>query len=83
VSSQICSHCGAPRKTSAPACPFCQTLFAGEVGPPPVAGVPAALLAEIDNGNLIAAIKMHRQVFKTSLRDAKDAVEAIAAKRRR
>jgi hypothetical protein len=33
--------------------------------------------------NLIAAIRIHRQVFKSSLLEAKEAVEAIAAKRRR
>jgi hypothetical protein len=84
MSSQACTVCGAPRRTSAPACPFCQTLFVGEAGPAaPVPDVPAALLAEVDKGNLIAAIRIHRQMFKTSLRDAKEAVEAIAAKRRR
>jgi hypothetical protein len=48
-----------------------------------VPAVPATLLAEIDKGNLIAAIRIHRQTFNSSLRDAKEAVEAIAARRRR
>jgi hypothetical protein len=84
VSTQHCTVCGAPRTTCDPACRFCHTLFAGEsAGPAPVPDVPASILAEIDRGNLIGAIKIHRQSFGTSLRDAKNAVEAIAAKRRR
>ena len=84
MGSQVCTVCGAPRTSGAAACPFCKTLFAGEAGPaPPAPGVPAALLAELDRGNLISAIKIHREVFKTSLREAKEAVEALAASRRR
>jgi ribosomal protein L7/L12 len=82
MNSQVCTVCGAPRKNAGPACPYCRTLYAGEAGPPaPAPEMPAALLVELDRGNLIAAIKIHRQVFKSSLRDAKEAVEALAARR--
>ena len=84
MTSQVCSVCGAPRTTSAAACPFCKTLFDGAAPPPPAdPRVPAELIAELDRGNLIAAIKVHRQVFKSSLREAKQAVEALVASRKR
>ena len=36
------------------------------------------LLAEIDGGNLIGAIKVYRELTGVGLKEAKDAVEAIA-----
>ena len=39
------------------------------------------LLAEIDGGNLIAAIKVYRELTGVGLKEAKDAVEGIAETR--
>ncbi len=91
--SQLCAVCGAPRTTSDAACPFCRTLFASipAVAGAPVdpsaaavaAGWPPALIAELDADNLIGAIKIYRETYKTSLKEAKEACDSLVAARRR
>jgi zinc-ribbon domain len=87
TASNYCSHCGAPRPDGVRACPFCATVFADAVGTPGPgvvpAGVPPDVLAAIDSGNLIEAIRLYRAARKVGLKEAKDVVEAAARARRR
>lgn len=80
--SQLCTVCGAPRKTASPACPFCHTLFEGEKAAA-LPGTDAEVLAALDRNSLIDAMKLYRQLHGCGLKEAKKAVEAIAAQRRR
>lgn len=80
-----CTHCGAPRTTSAAACPFCAALY-GDAAPP---GAPAprveglsAVVAALDAGNKIEAIRLYREARKVGLREAKDAVERMELERK-
>jgi hypothetical protein len=77
--SQLCTTCGAPRTTTAPACPFCHTLFAGET--PPTGDV--EILAILDRDGLPAATKRYRELNNTGLKDAMHAVQALDAQRKR
>jgi ribosomal protein L7/L12 len=91
--SQLCAVCGAPRTTTDPACSFCRTLFASTpaVAASPLdpsaaavaAGWPPALIAALDADNLIGAIKIYRETYKTSLKEAKAACDSLVAARRR
>jgi ribosomal protein L7/L12 len=51
---------------------------AGPVGYNPGGTVPPQLIADIQNGKLIQAIKMYRQLTGLGLKEAKDAVDAMA-----
>ena len=63
------------------ACGFCGVAFEGvPAAGPPVAAADAEILDLLRQGNKIAAIKVHRERFRTGLREAKDAVEALEKK---
>jgi len=49
---------------------------------PVLQGVDAEIVALIKKDNLIAAIKRHRELYKTDLRTAKTAIEALRDKLR-
>jgi ribosomal protein L7/L12 len=51
---------------------------AGPVGYASGGTVPPQLIADIQNGKLIQAIKMYRQLTGLGLKEAKDAVDAMA-----
>jgi len=75
-----CTRCGAPRTTSAPACPFCKSLYADAPppgSPPAPIDAPAGVVAALRAQNKIEAIRLYREAFKTGLREAKEAVERI------
>lgn len=79
---QLCGRCGAPVLAGANGCSFCGVAF---VGAPPgqtaatagAAGADAEVVALLRARNKIGAVKVHRERYKTSLRDALRAVEAI------
>ena len=75
--SVACSHGGAPRQTSAPACPFCKSLYgdAAPAGAPP--GAPAGVLEALAAGNKIEAIRLYQKSQRVSLLEAKNAVERL------
>jgi ribosomal protein L7/L12 len=68
------------------ACPYCKKVYPDAVGTaaaaPRAQGIPAGVLEAIDAGNLIEAIRLHRAANKSSLLEAKTAVEGIAKWRR-
>ncbi len=75
-----CRKCGAPRQPGAWSCPYCHIAFAN--APPgaavgPVGGAPPGVREALEGGNKIEAIRLYRQATGASLRDAKDAVEAL------
>ena len=49
------------------------------IGPPPgqLAGPPQEILDLVRAGNKIAAIKRHRELYGSSLADAKDAIDSL------
>jgi ribosomal protein L7/L12 len=82
--STSCSNCGAPRQDDGAVCPYCRAVFPGAVPPPRARhGMPEDVMKAIAAGNKIEAIRLYRLRFKSSLRDAKNAVEAITDPPRR
>lgn len=74
-----CSHCGAPR--TGPSCPYCGALFAGgSSAGSPVPGVPPGVAEALQRGNKVEAIKLYREGKKSSLAEAKNAVDALEAR---
>ena len=79
-----CTHCGAARTTSAPACPFCTALY-GDAAPPgaPPARIdaPPGVVEALDAENKIEAIRLYQTARKVGLLEAKKAVERIERER--
>ena len=75
--SLFCTHCGAPRQTVAPACPFCRTLYGGAAE---AAYLPPGVAQAIAAGNEIEAIRLYRLATKAGLKDAKAAIERITGR---
>ncbi len=80
-----CGLCGAPRAARSEACGYCGAAFPDAIpsAPSAVGGVPPGVLEAIDAGNLITAIKHYRDHTRCSLKEAKEACEAIAERRGR
>jgi ribosomal protein L7/L12 len=77
-----CSHCGAPVQAGAATCHYCRavlvvSLGTGQTTAKTAAGFPEEALTSLRNGNKIDAIRIYREAKKCSLREAKDAVDAI------
>ncbi|MCB9634807.1 MAG: hypothetical protein H6721_21995 [Sandaracinus sp.] len=81
-----CGICGAPRTPAAGSCMYCGSAFAdattGGSGPAP-GGIPHGVVEALDRGQLIEAIKIYRQAKRCSLKEAKDACDAIRHSRGR
>jgi hypothetical protein len=78
----LCLHCGAPRQTSAPNCPYCRTLYATPAppgAPSPLLEGPPGVAEALADGNLIEAIRLYRKATGASLKEAKTAVEKVRA----
>jgi ribosomal protein L7/L12 len=73
----VCPHCGAPRKTTAPTCEFCEVVFPGETAPAKATGTPPGVVEALRRGNKIEAIRLWHKAKGCSLVEAKDAVEAL------
>jgi hypothetical protein len=81
MSSVHCQHCGAPRTSGDPTCEFCETVFPNAVDAPLRKGaMPPGVVEALRAGSKIEAIKLYREATASSLRDAKDAVEAFERK---
>jgi hypothetical protein len=83
--STYCPNCGAPRIERS-ACGYCKVPFPDDQGGHrdlAVPGLPADITRALEAGNKIEAIRLHMVHFKTNLRQAKDAIDAIAPRRRR
>ncbi|KAF0109115.1 MAG: hypothetical protein FD146_159 [Anaerolineaceae bacterium] len=82
-----CPSCGAPLdfdgKSALVRCKFCKNVALVPGFPAAQAEVPRAALEEIASlardGNMVEAIKRYRQLFDVGLKEAKDAVETLAA----
>lgn len=84
VAPALCGRCGAPIAPGAGFCSFCGVAFvgaggaAGAVGAGPAAsGREGEIVELLRRGDKISAIKLHRELHHTGLREAKDAVEAL------
>ncbi len=82
-----CPSCGAPLefdgKSSIVRCRFCKNIALIPGLPSAQEATPRASLDEVrrlaQNGNLIEAIRRYRELYGTGLKEAKDAVDALAA----
>jgi len=78
---KLCGRCGAPVMAGASGCGFCGVAFEGVPAAPKPAGAGEAEIVDLlRKGEKITAIKLHRERFRTGLREAKDAVEALEKK---
>lgn len=76
----VCERCGAPVVQGSAACAYCGVRFEGAAhAPSPAAQGDERVVAALRAGNIIEAIKCHREIHRTGLRESKDAVEALAA----
>ena len=79
----LCGRCGAPLPAGAGGCGFCGVSFVVAPGASPAASAPGSaypqVVAALRAGNKIEAIRLHREHHKSSLRDAKDAVDRVEA----
>ena len=81
-----CPSCGVPLefdgKSAIVHCKFCKSVSLVPGFPEGQTGVPAASLEEIvrlaRSGNLIEAIRQYRELYDIGLKEAKEAVEALA-----
>lgn len=81
-----CGICGAPRTPAAGSCVYCGSAFPDAVGSAPgpaPGGIPHGVVEAIDRGQLIVAIKIYREATRCSLKEAKDACDAIRHSRGR
>jgi ribosomal protein L7/L12 len=78
-----CPHCEEPNDPANALCEHCGAIL-GPIRPPGKAGITIApelekrVLALMQEGNKIGAIKLYREHTGVGLKDAKDAIEAIA-----
>lgn len=76
---RLCGRCGAPVPAGAVSCAYCNVSF--EVPPgaarAPAPGADPAVVESLRRGNKIEAIRLYRLATKSSLLDAKNAVEAL------
>ena len=77
-----CAHCGAPRDPRATQCPYCSAHFADPKTGKPLSGIDKDIEDLIRGRNMIEAIKRYRERNGCGLREAKDAVDAIAKRLR-
>ena len=83
-----CPKCGKPNPVGTPLCGNCGANLPQEPAPDETVGVPEQPANEPDDGVLkllrsgqkISAIKAYREQTGVGLKEAKDAVEAMAAK---
>jgi ribosomal protein L7/L12 len=77
-----CQVCGAPVQPRALSCPYCATPF---VRAAPDGTTAEQIAARLDllmaGGKKLEAIKFYRELYGTSLADARDGVEAFWARR--
>lgn len=77
----LCGRCGAPISSGASGCAFCGVAFVGGVGPGAGAatagGADRDVVEQVKARNKIVAIKIYKERYKTSLAQAKAAVDAI------
>jgi LSD1 subclass zinc finger protein len=86
-SSLTCPSCGAPLeydgKSSVIRCKFCKNVALIPGLPSSQEATPRASLDEVrrlaQSGNVLEAIKRYRELYGVGLKEAKDAVEALAA----
>ena len=82
-----CPSCGAPLeydgKSSIVRCRFCKNIALVPGLPAAQEATPRASLDEVrllaQNGNLVEAIRRYRELYRVGLKEAKDAVDALAA----
>lgn len=85
MSAMECAQCGAPDEGHL-VCRYCGTRSARaptQHGASSVGSVPPGVAEAIERGNLIDAIRIHRAATGLGLREAKEAVEELAAVLRR
>ncbi|MFO0671080.1 MAG: hypothetical protein U0235_15875 [Polyangiaceae bacterium] len=81
VTPRVCGRCGAPVMAGATSCAYCRVSFdepAAAGAPAAPAGVDPEIVESLRRGNTIEAIRLYRLKTKSSLLDAKNAVEALA-----
>ncbi len=72
-----CPNCGAPR-TDPAVCEFCDVVFeTGARAPKATRGFSDEVVAAVRAGNKIEAIRLHRLANKSSLLQAKEAIEQL------
>ncbi len=73
---RLCGRCGAPVPLGAASCAYCNVSFEGaKPASPP--GADPAIVESLRRGNKLEAIRLYRLATKSSLLDAKNAVEAL------
>lgn len=79
MKSAKCENCGAGVSPGAVGCAYCGTTFvtAAPGAPSAPSGANPEVVRLIREGNKIGAIKVYREATKSSLLDAKNAVDAI------
>lgn len=84
MASLICTHCGAPIAVGANGCSFCGTAFSSPSAASVVSAgsstssADAEIVALIERGNLLEAMKRYRVAHGVGLKEAKEAVERFA-----
>ncbi|MDC0740466.1 zinc ribbon domain-containing protein [Polyangium mundeleinium] len=83
VSTVHCPNCGAPAQAGSATCSYCRAVLAWPGAPAGAAqasgpsGMPAGVVEALRAGNKFEAIRLYREARKSSLLDAKNAVDAL------
>lgn len=84
MAQKPCPACGAPVDVDERACPYCGAAIVGGSDPTLLGGLGSAapdvfseVREQIKRGKKIEAIRIYREITGSSLKDAKDAVQAI------
>jgi ribosomal protein L7/L12 len=85
MKAMVCDRCGAAVMAGDTSCRYCGVAFQGVVPGAAGPGLPAdpataKVVAALRAGNKIEAIKIYKEHHRSSLLDAKNAVDALEAR---